>query len=122
MKKERRLTRGRDFQAVHREGRRWSDRLLVLIARPNDSGASRVGLSVGKRVGGAVVRNRVKRRLREAVDLCGVEDGWDMVLIARKDAPSAQFHGLARSVASLLGRAGIGANELQASARPPKTT
>ena len=66
MRKERRLTRARDFAAVRNEGRAWSDRCLVVVVRPNDTDTCRVGFSVGKRLGNAVVRNRTKRRLREA--------------------------------------------------------
>ena len=84
-----------------------SDRFLVLVARPNDLGVTRVGYSVGRRIGKAVVRNKAKRRLREAVRLTPVQDGWDLVFIARKEASLADFHRLSRSVTGLCRRAGI---------------
>ncbi len=62
---------------------------------------------MGKRTGNAVVRNRTKRRLREAVLDLPVQEGWDLVLIARKGAASADYHGLCRSSKALLRRAGI---------------
>ena len=107
MRKERRLTRQADFAAVRREGRSWADGLLVLLARRNSLDVTRFGFSVGKRTGNAVVRNRTKRRLREVVRDLPVQEGWDLVLIARKDAASVDYHGLSRSSTALLRRAGI---------------
>lgn len=107
MRRDQRLRKTKDFAAVRREGRSWPDRLLVLAARRNDLEVSRFGFSVGRRVGKAVVRNKVKRRLKEAVLLTQVQQGWDIVLIARRDASSADFHRLKRSVTGLLRRAGV---------------
>ena len=107
MRRERRLTRNRDFAAVRAQGRALSDRWLVLVSRPNEKGVSRFGFSVSRRVGNAVVRNRTKRRLREAASRVPVREGWDVVLIARKDAPNVGFQQLSRSVTALIKRAGI---------------
>ena len=107
MRKDQRLRKKTDFDAARREGRSWSNRLLVLIARPNGLEVSRVGFSVGKSIGGAVVRNRVKRRTREATRLAQLQSGWDLVLIARKDASSADFSAIQSSVNNLLGRSGV---------------
>ena len=105
MLRERRLTRPRDFAALRSNGRAWSGKLLVLVARPNSLETSRVGLSVSKRVGKAVVRNLVKRRLREAVRRIDLREGWDILLIARKGAGEAEFNALDRSLRSLCKRA-----------------
>lgn len=89
---------------MRRQGRSWADRTLVLVARRNESANSRFGFSVSKRVGNAVVRNRIKRRLREAARvelLPHMESGWDFVVIARKDAGDANYHRLNRSLLRL---------------------
>ena len=80
------------------------NRLLVLRALPNGLGHSRFGFVVSKRVGNAVSRNLVKRRLREVVRQYRVKDGWDAVIIARRGAADAEFLQLKRSTNNLLRR------------------
>ena len=80
---------------------------MVLKKVPNGLDTSRFGFLVGKRIGGAVVRNRVKRRLREAVRLVPVESGWDIVLIARRDAPTSGYGDLCRAAEDLLRRSKV---------------
>ena len=85
--KSRRLLTRRDFDCVYREGMRRSNAYFSTIFRETKSDRSgRVGLAVGRAVGGAVVRNRVKRLLREAVRNCldTLPDGWEIVLQARR--------------------------------------
>ena len=94
--------------------------MLVLIARPNHMESSRFGFSVRKRLGGAVVRNTVKRRLRETARLSQVEGGWDLIVIPREEAASADFHQIRRSMASLLKRAGVAASGPAAPDRPER--
>ncbi len=87
MQRRYRLSRSRDFDAVYRRGKSVSTRFLVLYWFPRDDGGDepRLGLAVPKASGSAVVRNRVKRQLREAWRglLPGVRAGQDYVLIAR---------------------------------------
>jgi ribonuclease P protein component len=83
-----RLSRSRDFDAVYRQGKSVSTRSLVLywFDRQDDHGAPpRVGIAVPRKVGGAVVRNRVKRQLREAwrTQVGRIASGRDYVLVAR---------------------------------------
>ena len=107
MRKEQRLRKAKDFAAVRRERRSWANKLLVLAVRRNGLDVTRFGFSVGKRVGNAVARNRVKRRLREAARLSGVPDGWDMVFIARRGAELADYKTLDSCMKELFRRAKV---------------
>ena len=82
-----RLTRSHDFDAVYRRGRSVSTRFLVLywFPREDTSEEPRLGLAVPKKVGTAVARNRVKRRLREAwrARIDAIPPGCDYVLVVR---------------------------------------
>jgi ribonuclease P protein component len=114
-----RLHRSSDIQRVRRTGKSFAHPLLVLVAARGEPPAKRVAFSVGKRVGGAVVRNRAKRRLREAIRplLGSLAEGWDLLLIARAGADKAEFSDLAGAVRSLLQKAGLLANDDDQSAR-----
>jgi ribonuclease P protein component len=88
MKRRHRLSRSRDFDAVYRQGRSTATRYLVLYSFPrqeSDGDGPRLGLAVSKQLGGAVERNRLKRRLRAAFDEASgdLSADTDYVLIAR---------------------------------------
>lgn len=76
-------------------------------ADPGSIGYTRIGFSVGRRIGNAVVRNRVKRRLREIMrrKLSGIAPGYDLVVTARPGAAAARMEILAQEVHTLLTRA-----------------
>jgi ribonuclease P protein component len=80
------LTKKRDFELVFKSGTVSRSRNLVLHARPNELGFHRLGLSVSKKIGKAVTRNRTKRLLREAVRKTMEEapSNYDFVLVAKK--------------------------------------
>jgi ribonuclease P protein component len=86
-----RLSRARDFQAVYREKMRRGVGPLLVYARPNELGFARLGLSVSRRVGSAVVRSRIKRHLREAFRLLQHDfpGGYDVVIVVRPHDPAA---------------------------------
>jgi ribonuclease P protein component len=108
-----RLSRSADFDRVFRSGRSHACREFVLYVFPRgEEGSSRLGLSVSRKVGGAVERNRVKRLLREAfaVESARLPPGTDAVVIARRDAHAlAEAEGLGgvrRALSDLLDRVG----------------
>jgi len=89
--RRRRLSRSAEFERVYRQGRSKGNRFLVLYAFPRDESGDdgpRLGLSVSRRVGGAVDRNRVKRVLREAfwAEAERLPEGSDYVVVARPDS------------------------------------
>jgi len=106
MHRKQRLTKRRDFATVYRKGSAFAHPLIALRLIPNHLPYSRYGFAVSKRVGKAVVRNLVRRRLREGLRTLPVEPGWDIVVIARPRAAAADFQALRRAAAGLLSRAG----------------
>lgn len=104
MQRRHRLTESRRFAEIHKEGISAANRLLVLRVMPNGLDHSRFGFVVSKRVGNAVARNLIKRRLREVVRQNRVKDGWDAVFIARRGADNAEFAQLKQATNNLLRR------------------
>lgn len=82
---------------------------LVLYARPNKLDINRVGITVSKKLGHAVVRNRVRRRLREVYRLNEelFQNGWDMVVVARSRCVGCDFESLTEAYLALAAKAGI---------------
>ena len=82
---------------------------LVLYARRNRTGGNRVGITVSKKLGHAVVRNRVRRRLREAYRLNEekFQSGWDIVVVARTKSIHGDFQKLTEAYLQLAAKAGI---------------
>jgi ribonuclease P protein component len=104
------LRRRADFDEIGRRGRAQSTPLLVLRTLRTGRGETRIGLSTSRALGGAVQRNRIRRRLRELVRgrIGRIGPGWDMLLIARPPAAAASWVELGDAVDELLRRSGIG--------------
>ncbi len=107
MKRRFRVREDRRFREIRERGRAYTVDLLVLCALANDLPYSRFGFAVNSRIGNAVVRNRIKRRLREAVrvQVDRIRPGWDIILIARKPIRSADYHQMEAACARLFRRA-----------------
>jgi len=96
--KEHRLRSNRDFQMVYQKGRFFASHLLVLYTLPQaKTTTSRLGYSIARKTGKAILRNRVRRRLREIVHLGGSTlplEGFDFILLARQGAATATYREL----------------------------
>ncbi len=88
-------------------GKSWSTPVLILRAHANGTNENRFGFVVGKKVGKAVRRNRAKRLMREAVRhrLDRMRKGWDIILIARREAEEVEFSVVDTAVENLFQRA-----------------
>jgi ribonuclease P protein component len=114
--KQHRLRRKTDFDAVYKTGRTTSDRLLVVRVRSRADATAepaRLGYVTTRALGNAVTRNRTKRRLRAAAHALknDIAPGLDIIISARKPAATEPYATLARSVRTLLTRAGAIAAE-----------
>lgn len=94
----------RDFDRVYRDAtRRLRSRHFLVLARRREEGAARWGISVKARLGGAVVRNRMKRRLREILRGCKLPPAWDIVVQPQSaGVATGDFAALSRELAELL--------------------
>ena len=110
-----RLRHSADIGRVRQEGRRWPHPLVVLFVDTQSAevaSPSRFAFAVGRHIGKATQRNRVKRRLREIVRLCGAREaqiapGYDCLFVARSGAATANYAELEEAVLQLLTRSGV---------------
>jgi len=111
MRTKLRLRSNAEFQRIRREGHTLVHPLLLLSTLSNSLTYSRFGFVVGRRFGKAAERNRLKRRMREAVRVRirsgQVAAGWDVVLVARLPMREASFRQIDQTVELLLCRAGL---------------
>ena len=111
MRGEHFLTRPGQYALVYDKGSTWVSNLVVMKALPNGLPSFRYGLSVSRRVGKAVVRNRIRRLLREILRLVQFRTGWDVVFVVRPAASAVDYATLKKSVVGLLSRAQLLTNE-----------
>lgn len=104
-----RLKKRSDFERVRQAGKSYAHPFLVLMACRNESDLTRIGVSAGRGLGGAVQRSRAKRRLRALLNsLTGnLRPGWDLVIIARKQAASIPGEDLDRALRQTLRKARV---------------
>lgn len=109
-KKSAHLKKSKEFKKTYSLGKSYANKLLVLYVWPKEEEQLKIGFSVGKKIGKAVVRNRVKRLIREAYRLNQhkvKKQGMNLVFIARNRAKDADFLQIERALLDLFKRANI---------------
>ena len=99
-----------DFRKVYKHGKSFANKYLVIYILKNKSDYSRVGISVSKKVGKAITRNRVRRLIKEAYRLNideKIKPGYDIVFIARVSSKDATFKDIDKSIKNLVKRTDI---------------
>ncbi|MDL4840928.1 ribonuclease P protein component [Aquibacillus rhizosphaerae] len=110
MKKAYRLKKNEEFQLVFKKGKSFANRQLVLyFINKEDQQHFRIGLSVSKKIGNAVVRNQIKRYIRQAfLELDGqVSNPYDFIIIARKPTKDMDFHQIKKSLIHVLSKSSL---------------
>jgi ribonuclease P protein component len=110
LRKENRLRSSPRIQEIRSSGQSWHNQWLVLVRLATDSPQSHFAVSVSRRLGTAVTRNRVRRLVRESIRqrLPDIACGWDVLMIARLPAREATYNQIDGAVADLFGRSGMG--------------
>ena len=98
-----------EFRRIYAKGRSGVSPYLVVYARPNRRDHNRLGVTVSTKLGHAVVRNRVRRRIREIFRLnqSALAQGYDMIVVARTCAVGAEYRELERAFLGVCGRLGL---------------
>ncbi len=109
MKRRFRLTRASDFRRVRRFGKSYAHPLIVLVTLPSEELTVQVGVAASRSVGNAVARNRVKRRIRSAVEgiYPEIRPGWKIILLARKPILAVEFQEIKAALSWLLKEADL---------------
>lgn len=109
MLKPGRLKKNREFKYVYSNGRVFSNNLLVMYIVYNNEDFNKVGFSVSKKVGKSVIRNKVRRRIKECYRLNSslIKRGYNIIFVSRVKAKEATYHELEKAMISLFKKAQI---------------
>lgn len=100
MKKENRLRKNMEFKKVYKSGKNYWNRNLILFIKKNGDKNTRIGISITKKIGNAVVRNKLKRRIKSINEdyITSIKSGYDIVIIPKKNAVELTFKDLESAV------------------------
>lgn len=109
IKKDERLKNNRDFRKVYNLGKSYGNKFLVLFLIKNNLSYNRVGFSISKKLGNSVVRNKVKRRIKEAYRLNknDIKTGYDIILLARVNAKNVGYKEIESALLHLIRISGL---------------
>lgn len=104
MKKTITIKNSRDFSRTFHKGKSYSDKFLIIYIFPNRLDINRIGISIGKKVGNSVVRNRVKRLIRESYRLIkdNIKSGFDILFVPRPASKDSEYLDLVNSTNKIL--------------------
>ncbi|WP_446898167.1 ribonuclease P protein component [Clostridium sp. LBM24168] len=104
-----RLKKNAEFRIVYKRGKSFSNNLLVLYIYKNKKGFNKLGISVSKKVGKSVIRNRIKRLIKEIVrlDCDNLKMGYNFVFIAKNASNDKSYTDIESSVKYLIRKAGL---------------
>lgn len=104
-----RLKSDADFKNVYRKGKSFANKTLVIYYKKNGYNFNRIGFSVSKKIGKAVTRNKIRRLLKENLkDMNDLEQGYDIIFIARIPCADLDFKEIGKSLRHLLRKTGVG--------------
>lgn len=102
------LKKNADFKKVYRKGRSFATKILVMYYKPNGLEYNRIGFSISKKVGKAVVRNRIRRRLKENLkNRTDLPSGFDMIFVARVGISQSDFHEIRKNLDYIFRKTGL---------------
>lgn len=98
------LKKNQDFKLVYKRGKSFGNRLLVIYYLPNEKDYNNLGLSVSKKVGNSVTRNRIKRLIKESYRLNekNIKKGYNIIIIARVRSSDADFKSIEKALVHLI--------------------
>lgn len=107
--KDNRLRHNREYRVVYRAGKSVANKDMVLYFAKNKQSSVRAGFSVSKKIGKSVVRNRVRRLIKEAfrLHINDIKPGYDLIFIARTGNKSLKYADVERAVLDVLKKAGL---------------
>lgn len=104
MEKKYRLRKNMEFKRVYSGGKNYWNRNLILYVRKNDLKNSRIGITITKKIGNAVVRNRIRRRMKEIIRLRlgNIKNGYDLILIPKKNVIDISYKDLESAMVHIM--------------------
>lgn len=109
MEKKFRLRKNCEFQHIYKVGKNYWNRNIILYKMKNNLNETRVGFTISKKIGNAVIRNKTKRRMREAYlrSICDLKSGYDLIFIPKKHIVDISFEELEKSIRHILKISGL---------------